>query len=56
LKKSHLREQFKPLGHMCIIKICLSMLMSYETSLAATMVRWCEGGVDQGLLPPYDNK
>jgi hypothetical protein len=21
------------------------------TSLAATMVRWCEGGVNQGLLP-----
>jgi hypothetical protein len=22
-----------------------------QTSLAATMVRWCEGGVNQGLLP-----
>jgi hypothetical protein len=25
--------------------------LKIKTSLAATMVRWCEGGMNQGLLP-----
>jgi hypothetical protein len=31
------------------IRVSKSNVM--KTSLAATMVRWCEGGVNQGLLP-----